>query len=68
MSVLTKGESAPFFVMDLLYQFPFLNVSCMYVSNVMSHVLFIVVYKLFVNLLKRVPRKIGTANLVTLGK
>ena len=53
MSVLTKDESAPFFVTDLLYQFPFLNVSCMYVSNVMSHVLFIVVYKVFVNLLKR---------------
>ena len=31
----------------------------MYVSNFMSHVLFIIVYKLFVNLLKRVPRKIG---------
>ena len=53
MSVLIKDESAPIFVTALLYQFPFLNFSCMYVSNFMSHVLFIIVYKLFVNLLKR---------------
>ena len=68
MSVLMKDESAPIFASTLLYQFQFYNLSCMYVSSFLSHVLFIIVYKLFVNLLKRAPRKIGTANWVTLGK
>ena len=68
MSVLMKDESARIFATALLYQFPFYNFSCMYVSSFLSHVLFIIVYKLFVNLLKSVPRKIGTANWVTLDK
>ena len=42
MSVLIKDESAPIFVTALLHQFPFLSFSCMYVSNFMSHVLFII--------------------------
>ena len=52
MSVLIKEESAPILVTALLYQLPFLNFLCMYVSNFMSHVLFIIVYKLFVILLR----------------
>ena len=64
MSVLMKDESAPIFASALLYQFPL----CMYVSSFLSHVLFIIVNKLFVNLLKRAKRKIGIANWVTLGK
>ena len=39
-----------------------------YVSSFLSHVLFIIVDKWFVNLFKRAPRKIGTANWVTLGE
>ena len=68
MSILRKDESAPIFVMAILYQFAFNNFSCIYVSSFLSHVLFIIVDKWFVNLFKRAPRKIGTANWVTLGK
>ena len=67
MSVLMKDESAPIFATALLYQFLFYNFLCMYVSSFLSHVLFNIVYKLSVNLLNSAPRKIGTANWVTLG-
>ena len=67
-SVLMKDENAPIFATALLNQFPFYICSCMYVSSFLSHVLFIYYYKWFVNLLKRAPRKSGTANWVTLGK
>ena len=46
MGVLMKDESAPIFATALLYQFPFF--SCTYVSIFLSHVLFIIVYKLSV--------------------
>ena len=68
MSVLRKDESAPIFVTALLYLFTFHNFSSIYVSSFLSHILFIICDKWFVNLFKRAPRKIGTANWVTLGK
>ena len=63
-----KDESTPIFVKALLYQFAFHNFSCIYVPSYLSHVLFIIVDKWFVDLFMRAPRKIGTANWVTLGK
>ena len=68
LCILGKDESAPTFVRALLYRFAFHNFSCIYVSSFLSQVLFIIVDKWFVNLFKRAPRKIGTANWVTLGK
>ena len=68
MSILRKDEIALIFVKALLYQFAFHNFSCIYVSSFLSHFLFIIVYKWLVNLFKTAPRKIGTANWVTLGK
>ena len=61
-------KGAPTFVKALLYRFAFHNFSCIYVSSFLSQVLFTIVDKWFVNLLKRAPRKIGTANWVILGK
>ena len=61
---LKREGSAHIFVAVLLYQLTFHNFLCIY----MYVVLFFVVDKWFVNMFKRAPRKIGTANWVTLGK
>ena len=64
MSVLRKDESVPIVVTALLYQFPFHDFSCIYVSGFLSHVLFIICNKWFVNLFKEGPKE----DWVTLGK
>ena len=65
MIVLKREGSAHIFVAVLLYQMTFHN---FYAYTCMLLVLFFVVDKWFVNLFKRTPRRIGTANWVTLGK
>ena len=65
MIVLKKEGSPRTFEEVLLYQFTF---HIFYAYTCMLLVLFFLVDKLFVNLFKRVPRKIGTANWVILGK
>ena len=65
MSILNREGSAHIFVTVLLYKLTFYN---FYAYTCMLLVLFFVVDKWFINLFKRAPRKIGTANWVTLGK